>query len=73
MLFRSHAAREYIQTLDVLGVSADVLAFCRFISRLAEGSLAALQQHGAGAKLTRNDVFRILESVMGGPVVTPKE
>lgn len=68
-----HAAREYIQTLAVLGVSADVLAFCRFISRLAEGSLAALQQHGAGAKLTRNDVFRILESVMGGPVVTPKE
>jgi len=59
------AAREYIGCLESLGVSGDVLAFCQFISRLAEGSLEALRQRGAGAKLSRSDVFSILESVSG--------
>ncbi|MFM8726135.1 MAG: hypothetical protein ACKON9_13550 [Planctomycetaceae bacterium] len=40
-----------------------MLAFCRFISRLAAGSLEALRQRGAGAKLSRSDVFSILDSV----------
>jgi farnesyl-diphosphate farnesyltransferase len=57
------AAREYISRLESLGASGDVLAFCRFISRLAAGSLEALRQRGAGAKLSRGDVYSILESV----------
>jgi farnesyl-diphosphate farnesyltransferase len=57
------AAREYIGRLESLGVSGDVLAFCRFISSLAAGSLEALRQRGAGAKLSRSDVFSILDSV----------
>jgi len=66
------AAGEYIGQLEALGVSADVLAFCRFISRLAEGSLEALRQRGAGAKLSRTEVFSILESagdMSGGAAV----
>ncbi|MEY4188387.1 MAG: hypothetical protein RIT02_3421 [Planctomycetota bacterium] len=58
------AAGEYIGQLETLGASADVLAFCRFISRLAEGSLEALRQRGAGAKLSRSEVFSILESAV---------
>lgn len=66
------AAGEYIRQLQVLGVSGDVLAFCRFISRLAEGSLEALRQRGAGAKLSRSEVFSILQSageMSGGAAV----
>lgn len=56
-------AAAYLQLLEASGFPADVLAFCRFIFLLAEGSLECLQRGGAGSKLSRSDVQTILQQV----------
>ncbi|MEY2724669.1 MAG: hypothetical protein RLZZ458_536 [Planctomycetota bacterium] len=62
--FGSHRdAARYLQLLDAWNFPADVLAFCRFIFLLAEGSLECLQRGGPGSKLSRSAVQAILEKV----------
>jgi farnesyl-diphosphate farnesyltransferase len=58
-------AAGYLQLLDIWNFPTDVLAFCRFIFLLAEGSLECLQQTGPGSKLTRSAVQAILQQVQG--------
>jgi len=61
---RSHQdAARYLQLLEQWHFPADILAFCRFIFLLAEGSLGCLQQSGPGSKLSRTAVQQILASV----------
>ncbi|MFM7057235.1 MAG: squalene/phytoene synthase family protein [Planctomycetota bacterium] len=58
-----HDAARYLTLLETWTFPPDVLAFCRFIFLLAEGSLKCLQQHGPGSKLSRAAVQQILASV----------
>lgn len=63
----AHVAREdalmYISLLEKNDFPTDILLFCRFLFSLAEGSLHRLQNNGAGSKLTRDEVMRILLAV----------
>jgi farnesyl-diphosphate farnesyltransferase len=61
---QSHAESvRYLQLLDQQGFPADIFAFCEFIFLLAEGSMSVLRSMGAGRKLSRDDVQRILLKV----------
>jgi farnesyl-diphosphate farnesyltransferase len=60
-------AARYLHLLDLWNFPADILAFCRFIFLLAEGSLDCLQQHGPGSKLSRTAVQQILRRVQTNP------
>ena len=60
-------AAKYIELLALWNFPADILAFCRFIFLLAEGSLDCLQQHGPGSKLSRAAVQDILQKVQAHP------
>lgn len=62
-------AARYLELLDTWNFPPDVLAFCRFIFLLAEGSLNCLQSRGPGSKLSRAAVQQILWQVQHG---TPK-
>ena len=53
----------YLHLLDQQGFPADIFAFCEFIFLLAEGSMSVLRSMGAGRKLSRDDVQRILVKV----------
>lgn len=63
----AHAAREdamiYISLLEKNDFPTDILLFCRFLFFLAEGSLGRIRSNGAGSKLTRDEVMRILSAV----------
>jgi len=50
----------YLNLLAQQGFPADVFAFCEFIFLLAEGSMSVLRSMGAGRKLSRDEVQRIL-------------
>ncbi len=71
----AHAAREdalmYISLLEKTDFPTDILVFCRFLFFLAEGSLRRLQANGAGSKLTRDEVLRILSTVKSESSVVP--
>jgi farnesyl-diphosphate farnesyltransferase len=56
-------AARYLHLLALWNFPADILAFCRFIFLLAEGSLDCLQRHGPGSKLSRAAVQDILRQV----------
>jgi len=57
-------AKRYICLLEKNDFPGDIIAFCRFLCLLAEGTLGRLQ-NGAGAnKLTREDVRKLLETVV---------
>lgn len=63
----SHSdAERYLQLLERCQFPADIVAFCRFIFLLAEGSLECLQRGGPGSKLSRSAVQEILRRVQGG-------
>lgn len=55
-----HDAARYLKLLEIWNFPSDILAFCRFIFLLAEGSLECLQQSGPGSKLGRATVLQIL-------------
>jgi farnesyl-diphosphate farnesyltransferase len=59
-------AERYLQLLERCHFPADIIAFCRFIFLLAEGSLECLQRGGPGSKLSRNAVQEILQRVQSG-------
>ena len=64
---QSHAESvRYLSLLDEFEFPADIEAFCKFIFLLAEGSLSVLRSPGAGRKLSREDVQRILLQVRAG-------
>ena len=71
----AYAAREdalmYISLLEKNDFPTDILRFCRFLCFLAEGSLSRLRSNGAGSKLTRDEVMRILSAVKSEPIVLP--
>lgn len=56
-------AKRYICLLEKNDFPGDVIAFCRFLCLLAEGTLGRLQNDGGTNKLTREDVRRLLETV----------
>jgi farnesyl-diphosphate farnesyltransferase len=60
-------AARYLHLLVLWNFPADILAFCRFIFLLAEGSLDCLQRHGPGSKLSRAAVQDILRQVQTPP------
>ncbi len=53
----------YIRSLEKNDFPADVILFCRFLYLLADGSLQKLRTGGAGSKLTRDEVKKILSDV----------
>lgn len=64
---QSHAESvRYLSLLDEFEFPADIVAFCKFIFLLAEGSLSVLRSLGPGRKLSRDDVQRILMQVRAG-------
>lgn len=64
---QSHAESvRYLSLLDEFEFPADIVAFCKFIFLLAEGSLSVLRSLGPGRKLSREDVQRILLQVRAG-------
>lgn len=71
----AYAAREdalmYISLLEKNDFPTDILLFCRFLCFLAEGSLSRLRSNGAGSKLTRDEVMRILSAVKSESIVLP--
>ncbi|MBC7965678.1 MAG: squalene/phytoene synthase family protein [Fuerstia sp.] len=71
----AYAARQdadmYISILEKNDFPTDILVFCRFLCFLAEGSLSRLQSNGAGSKLTRDEVMRILSAVKSESTVLP--
>ena len=71
----AYAAREdalmYISLLEKNDFPTDILRFCRFLCFLAEGSLSRLRSNGAGSKLTRDEVMRILSAVKSESIVLP--
>lgn len=64
---QSHAESvRYLSLLDEFEFPVDIVAFCKFIFLLAEGSLSVLRSLGPGRKLSREDVQRILMQVRAG-------
>ncbi len=59
-------AKRYICLLEKNDFPADVIAFCRFLCLLAEGTLGRLQNGGGANKLSRDDVRKLLATV-GAP------
>lgn len=60
-------AKRYIELLDTNNFPDDVLAFCRFLFLLAEGTLTRLRLGGETSKLTRGEVRQLLETVAVRP------
>ena len=58
------AADRYVQALKRAGAASGIVAFCTLPLRLAEATLDRLSTEGAGAKVTRQEVSRILEQVL---------
>jgi farnesyl-diphosphate farnesyltransferase len=58
------AADRYVQALKRAGAASGIVAFCTLPLRLAEATLDRLSSDGAGAKVTRQEVSRILEQVL---------
>jgi farnesyl-diphosphate farnesyltransferase len=56
-------AKQYICMLEKNDFPADVVAFCRFLCLLAEGTLGRLRSAGDTNKLTREEVRLMLETV----------
>lgn len=56
-------ANEYICLLESNEFPADVIAFCRFLYLLAEGTLNQLQACQGSNKLTRDEVMQMLKIV----------
>lgn len=61
----------YINLLEKNDFPTDIQYFCRFLCFLAEGSVTRLRSHGAGSKLTRDEVLRILSEVKSDSPVSP--
>ena len=59
-------AQKYIRLLEERNFPSDIVRFCQFIYLLADGSLQKLRRHGAGSKLTREEVMQILSDVKSG-------
>jgi farnesyl-diphosphate farnesyltransferase len=53
-------AAEYSNDLQAAGAPRGVVAFCALPVRLAHAALDAVQRHGPGTKVTREDVFAIV-------------
>jgi farnesyl-diphosphate farnesyltransferase len=64
-------ALTYIRTLEARDFPSDIMRFCRFLFLLADGSLKKLDEGGAGSKLTRPEVQRILADVRAETSVLP--
>ncbi len=58
------AADRYVQALKKAGAASGIVAFCTLPLRLAEATLDRLSTDGAGAKVSRQEVSRILERVL---------
>lgn len=58
------AADRYVQALKKAGATSGIVAFCTLPLRLAEATLDRLSTDGAGAKVSRQEVNRILERVL---------
>lgn len=58
------AADRYVQALKKAGATSGIVAFCTLPLRLAEATLDRLSTDGAGAKVSRQEVSRILERVL---------
>lgn len=56
-------AFQYIRLLEKNDFPPDIISFCRFLYLLADGSLQKLRSGGAGSKLTRDEVMRLLAEV----------
>lgn len=56
-------AKRYICLLEKNEFPADVIAFCRFLCVLAEGTLGRLQNDNGASKLSRDDVRKLLATV----------
>ncbi|MFN9976667.1 MAG: hypothetical protein ACK58T_42875, partial [Phycisphaerae bacterium] len=61
----------YIRFLERHDFPIDIILFCRFLFLLADGSLQKLKDGGAGSKLTRQDVQKILADVRSETSVLP--
>jgi farnesyl-diphosphate farnesyltransferase len=57
------SATKYVRTLERAGASRGILAFDAFPLLLARATLDALSARGAGAKVDRAEVLRIVSSV----------
>ena len=57
-------AAEYISLLEAAGANRGILAFVGIPWRLAHAALEAIEQGGAGAKITRERVAEIVASVL---------
>lgn len=64
-------ALTYIHLLEKNVFSSDIIIYCRFLYLLADGSLQQLRQGGAGSKLTRDEVMRILAELKSESGILP--
>jgi farnesyl-diphosphate farnesyltransferase len=53
----------YIRLLETNAFPADIISFCRFLYLLADASFLKIRDGGAGSKVTRDEVLRILAEV----------
>lgn len=61
----------YIRLLEKADFPSDVISYCRFLFLLANRSLERLREGGAGSKVSREEVLRMLSDVKSESFVLP--
>lgn len=64
-------ARTYVDTLQQVGAAPGVVAFALLPLRLAHLTLDCVERQGPGAKVPRNEVFRVLRGVFADCQLDP--